>query len=239
MTWKILHSGVGSAQRNMDLDKNLLENIASIGEPILHFYDWDGPSATYGYFIDPSQYLNLEGADQVGLKLARRPTGGGIVFHLTDLAFSVLVPASHPAYSTNTLENYAFVNRNVGDALKRFNQEIITSLLQEEEKPLHVDHQHFCMAKPTIYDVIIQGKKVGGAAQRRTKDGFLHQGTLSIALPPEEILTMVLKSETQVWESMKNHSYLLVDSIANSKQLQDIRSELKYLLSEQFKKNIN
>ena len=33
--------------------------------------------------------------------------------------------------------------------------------------------QHFCMARPTIYDVVYQGRKIAGAAQRRRKNGYL------------------------------------------------------------------
>ena len=59
--------------------------------PLLHLYQWDGPSATYGYFIDPSKYLDLNKLRQHHVALARRPTGGGIVFHIWDLAFSFLI----------------------------------------------------------------------------------------------------------------------------------------------------
>ena len=40
------------------------------------------------------------------------------------------------------------------------------------------------MAKPTPFDLVIEGKKVGGAAQRRTRKGLLHQGSLSVCPPP-------------------------------------------------------
>jgi lipoate-protein ligase A len=48
------------------------------------------------------------------------------------------------------------------------------------------------MAKPTKYDVMWEGKKVGGGAQRRTKYGFLHQGTISLGRPDEEFLSGIL-----------------------------------------------
>ncbi len=234
MPWEILHSGVDLAQNHMDKDQKLLQEISSIGHPLLHFYDWMGPSATYGYFIDPLNFLRADGIEKLGLQLARRPTGGGIVFHWTDLTFSVLIPASHPAYSLNTLDNYAYVNKKVIQAIHQFRKGIQATLLSSETKPLDVASGNFCMAKPTIYDVMVEGKKVGGAAQRRTKSGFLHQGTISIAMPEETDLRAVLKQETYVLEAMKNQSYVLMTSKVTSHQLEEVRDELRHLLKLAF-----
>lgn len=231
MKWEVLYDEAKSAQDNMDKDRKLLQAISVIGHPILRFYDWEGPSATYGYFINPWEHLDFHGVEKMGLQLGRRPTGGGVVFHLTDMAFSVLVPASHPAYSLNTLENYAFVNSHVARAVASFKKEILPTLLHTEEKSVHDKKCHFCMAKPTIYDVMSDGKKIGGAAQRRTREGFLHQGTLSIAMPEETVLKALLKS-SQIIQAMKEHSYFL----ANVHQLHETRSELRRLLEIAFVK---
>ena len=221
----------------MDFDKKLLQEISNIGQPMLHFYDWEGPSATHGYFINPFQYLDAKGIESVGLKLGRRPTGGGIVFHLTDLTFSVLVPAAHPAYSMNTLENYAFVNRHVAQAILHLKKEVSPTLLQTEARSLDSITKNFCMAKPTVFDVMVGGKKVGGAAQRRTRDGFLHQGTISIAPPPEKILQAVLKPGTSVLEAMKCHSYMLMETTSHEHDLKRVCEELRRLLILEFEKN--
>lgn len=234
MKWEVLFSGMGSAQHHMDIDHSLLQDISNIGHPILRFYDWEGPCATYGYFIKPMDYLNPSGIEKWGLKLGRRPTGGGIVFHLTDLAFSVLVPAAHPAYSRNTLENYSFVNKHVARAMVSFKKGLTPTLLQAEEKPVDVVCRHFCMAKPTIYDVMIDGKKVGGAAQRQTREGFLHQGTISITMPEEAFLAQVLKPDTEVLEAMKSHSYMFMEDISHAKQINEIRRQLQQLLIAEF-----
>lgn len=231
--WEILYSGVASAQQHMDIDQKLLQDISNIGHPILRFYDWDGPSATYGYFIDPMKHLDSKGIEKLGLKLGRRPTGGGLVFHLTDLAFSVLIPACHPAYSTNTLQNYAFINEHVARAIINFKKGISITFLPEEKKAEDAACQYFCMAKPTIYDVMVDGKKVGGAAQRRTREGFLHQGTISIALPDEAFLNAVLRNRT-IFEAMKQHSYGLIGAAPSEQLLKDVRDELRELLEREF-----
>ena len=79
-----------------------------------------GDSATFGYFVNPGKFLDLDHVREKGLNLARRPTGGGIIFHLWDMAFSVIVPAHCPEFSMNTLDNYAFVNCVVLEAVGEF-----------------------------------------------------------------------------------------------------------------------
>lgn len=208
---KVIDTGIADAAANMDRDASLLKELAGNQEALLHFYEWDKPSATYGYFANPSDYLR----SGTPLALARRPTGGGIIFHLTDLAFSVLVPASHPHFSTNTLDNYRFINERVAEALKQFERVIDPTLLAEEPTPLTEACCGFCMAKPTQYDVMVDGKKVGGGAQRRTRHGYLHQGSISLALPEQEVVEAYFKPGLGVWEAMRENSYALLGAGAD------------------------
>lgn len=80
--WEIFDTGTQSAEENMAIDAELLETLTPKSAPILHFYRWEKPSLTYGYFINPAEHLNLDALLRDGVSLARRPTGGGIVFHI-------------------------------------------------------------------------------------------------------------------------------------------------------------
>lgn len=229
--WKLLDSGTQSAQNNMDLDAELLEKMQPNDPPLIHFYDWEGDSGTYGYFLKPEEFLDLEKAQKWGLSLARRPTGGGIVFHVSDLAFSVLVPAGFPSYSLSTLDNYNFINNRVKKAVKKFlDQTQALSLLPQEPEPLDAPSARFCMAKPTIYDVMIGGKKIAGAAQRRRKQGYLHQGSISLALPQEDFLQEILLPGTQVLDAMRQNTFSILGSDYTASELSEARHELRILL---------
>lgn len=229
--WTIMDTGKSSAEKNMAIDAELLEQAAFQRGPILHLYDWDSPSATYGHFIDPFRFVQRDMASKLGLQLARRPTGGGMIFHLTDLAFSIIVPVSHPGYSVNVLDNYAFVNHLVIEAVKRFtNHQTLPHLLPNEPQAHDSICKHFCMAKPTKYDVMLEGRKVGGGAQRRTKHGFLHQGSISLALPPIEFLNKVLLPQEGLIETMQTVTYALIPTQATPVQLTEARGYMSQLL---------
>lgn len=232
--WKILDTGRASAQENMAIDAKLLEEMKANDAPILHLYEWEGDAATYGHFLDPKKFLDLDRAEALGLSLARRSTGGGIIFHVSDLAFSVLVPANFPHYSTNTLDNYDFINSAVKRGVKNFLEGAEgLDLLPEEPTPLDESSRHFCMANPTIYDVMLGTRKIAGAAQRRRKQGYLHQGSISIALPKENFLSQILLTGTQVKEAMEENTFSILGNEWTKQDLEEVRDQLKQQLQKE------
>jgi len=213
-------------------DEEMLSALGQRESPILHLYEWAGDSATYGHFVDPADYLDLEKAKKRNLQLARRSTGGGIVFHIWDMAFSVLVPAHCPEFSLNTLENYAFVNRAVQDTVQKFlglSSEV--SLILEDAPSLDPSCGRFCMAKPTKYDVIWGQRKIAGAAQRKRKEGFLHQGTIALTMPDAEYVTEVLLPGSRVLEAMQEHTFPLLGDKATLSQVVEAKKDLKQFLT--------
>ncbi|MEX0961781.1 MAG: hypothetical protein WDZ28_02865 [Simkaniaceae bacterium] len=235
--WKILDTGQNSAQHNMELDKKLLEALKPDDAPMLHFYDWERESATYGYFIKYEQFIDTKKVLKKNIDICRRPTGGGILFHQFDLAFTVLIPAGYPGFSENTLKNYALVNRGV--------QEAVGSILKENEKaelleadpqPLSDRCRHFCYAKPTIYDVMIGSKKVAGAAQRRKKQGLLHQGSISIQAPNLDYLREILIDNESLITAFSQNSFSLLPYDAPPSDRHQMRQVLKEGLKQAFTK---
>jgi lipoate-protein ligase A len=232
-SWQVIESGRLSPDAIMAKDAHLLRQLTFDSPPFLHLYEWEVPCLTYGYFTDPSCFLNIEAMEEWGLKKARRPTGGGIIFHISDLAFSVLIPSSHPFFSLNSLDNYAFINQKVAEVVAHwttFHHQ--PRLLSLELSCSNRTCQAFCMAKPTQYDLMIEGKNVGGAAQRRTRDGFLHQATLSLLFPPVDLLCQVLKNHAQVIEAMQRHSFCLLPEQATQHDLQESRIQIRELLKQ-------
>ncbi|NGX41391.1 MAG: Octanoyltransferase LipM [Candidatus Anoxychlamydiales bacterium] len=233
---RILDTKKKSAQNNMQMDIDLLDNLKD--EPILHFYDWEKDSITYGYFVDIKQFIDLKKAKKRDLNLAKRPTGGGIVFHIWDIAFSFLMPKNHKYFYLDPLKNYKFVNILILQALEEF-------LVKKEEnkKPKSyglIDKEHFneiksfdsfCMAKPTKYDVVYKGKKIAGAAQRRKKTGYLHQASICLIEPDFEYLKDVL-IEKDIANAIFKSSYPIF--LNENKNIEEKREIVKERLRETF-----
>jgi lipoate---protein ligase len=234
MTWTIVESGAAPAADNMRLDRDFLLNLHEYKHPILHLYDWKENAATYGYFIKPEKFIDLDKIKEIGFDIARRPTGGGIIFHTCDFAFSILVPSSHPKYSINPLENYAFINGLVLLAIRKFlGHNALPQLLIQERGNGSTLSRQFCMAKPTKFDIMLEGKKVGGAAQRRMKQGLLHQGSIAISVVEEKLARAVLLNSDEVFPLMQSHTFpLLGKKLLKKSEISQARAQIRKLLKD-------
>ena len=232
MSWKILDTGLASGEVIMQKDADLLEEIALEEDPIIHFYQFEKKSATYGHFLKVTDFFNPAGVEKEGLRLAKRPTGGGIIFHLWDFAFSALIPATHAVFSQNTLENYATINRAVLLAVEEFLQQRGCELTPNDGAILGSGCEHFCMAKPTKYDVMLRGQKVAGAAQRKTRHGLLHQGSISLMMPSKGFLESVLLPDLRVLDGMFTFTFPLLGKEASEEDLDAGRTQIKELLKK-------
>ena len=161
-----------SAPLNMAVDEALLE-IANA--PTLRFYRWRSPALSFGYF---GSYADV--ADQCGdREIVRRWTGGGIVPHGDDLTYSVIIPASHPFFARSSLVIYSDLHDAIRGALQASG---INATLADSASPRVSEN---CFANAVRADVISEGRKIAGAAHRRSRAGLLHQGSIqNTELPP-------------------------------------------------------
>lgn len=228
--WYVWDRKVNSVNENMKMDEFLFSKM-SAGRALLHFYEAFPGSISYGHFAQPQKLLNFAFLMQQGVQISRRPTGGGVVFHDWDLTFSLFIPVEHAWFSLDTLANYHTVNRWLIDALHvSFPAEGGMRLLSENEREEKGVTSTFCMAFPTIYDIVVQGKKVAGAAQRfHRKKGFLHQGTISLIRPPQGYLKKCLFDD-EILKGMCRYTYPLLGEGARLRDLPDARKRLKSVL---------
>ncbi len=149
----------------MAVDEALLHEVT---EPVLRFYQWSEPAVTIGYFQSWREVPE-------GRPFARRYTGGGLVDHARDFTYSIVLPKGHPLDVRGTSCSYEAVHRAVADALCREGFEV--RVVSAADPQPHAA----CFQRAVKYDVSDGLGKVAGAAQRRSRSGTLHQGSV---LPP-------------------------------------------------------
>ena len=118
-SWLLLQSSPGDPAFNMALDEALLESLPRLGQPVLRFYGWTEPAATFGYF---QKYADVERATHLR-PLIRRPTGGGIVPHDADWTYSLLFPPGHEWHSLKAEASYRRVHEWIQRAFAKLNIE--------------------------------------------------------------------------------------------------------------------
>ncbi|MFO1488618.1 MAG: lipoate--protein ligase family protein [Verrucomicrobiota bacterium] len=172
MNWLLLHSGLCAPAFNMALDDALLEAMPRLQTPVLRFYGWTEPAATFGYF---QKIAEVEAATLLR-PLIRRPTGGGIVPHDADWTYSLAFPTNHAWYELKATESYERVHEWIRDAFASLGVATDLAPCCKKTSPGQ------CFAGHEKSDVLWRGKKIAGAAQRRSREGLLIQG--SVQPPP-------------------------------------------------------
>ncbi len=171
-TFLLLESGAGDAAFNMAVDELLLEAAPRLGRPVLRYYGWAEPAASFGYF---QKITEIERATRLR-PLVRRPTAGGFVPHDGDWTYSLAFPAGHPWWGLRAEASYRRVHLWLQSAFTRLG--VVTTLASESQKELPGQ----CFVGYEKHDLLWLGRKIAGAAQRRTRAGLLVQG--SVQPPP-------------------------------------------------------
>jgi len=179
-SWLLLQSGPGAPALNMALDEALLESMSRLGRPVLRFYGWTEPAATFGYF---QKYADVERATRLR-PLIRRPTGGGIVPHDAGWTYSLAFPPGHEWHSLKAEESYRRVHEWIQAAFAKL--KVATALASAASPD---PGRGRCFVGHEKSDVLWHGRKIAGAAQRRNKLGLLIQGSVQpppVFLPPPD-----------------------------------------------------
>jgi lipoate-protein ligase A len=164
------------AAMNMAIDEALLESATV---PSIRFYGWHSPALSFGYFGRFSDVAIYAGERD----LVRRWTGGGIVFHGDDITYSIALPSSDPAFRESSITIYEKIHRALVSALNGIGEQAVVAGGVDAGRALATEATirasgDNCFANPVRADVMVDGRKVAGAAQRRTRRGLLHQGSI-------------------------------------------------------------
>jgi len=159
----------GAPAWNMAADELLLQQADALGQAVLRFYSWDQSTASFGYFqryVDVSVMTDLR-------PLIRRPTAGGLVCHdENEWTYSLVFPPSHSWWQLKAEESY----RSVHDWVRRaFEDCSVATKLCAETQPSGPGQ---CFVGAEKNDLVYNGNKIAGAAQRRNRDGLLIQGSV-------------------------------------------------------------
>jgi lipoate-protein ligase A len=166
-----------SAALNMSIDEALLEHARV---PSIRFYRWHSPALSFGYFGRFSDVARCTS----GRDVVRRWTGGGIVWHGEDLTYGLVIPAGDCAFNESSVVIYERVHRALCEALNATGECAVLAAAVDPGSgntgtPAAVTSSGYsCFANPVPADVMVCGRKVAGAAQRRTRRGLLQQGSI-------------------------------------------------------------
>jgi len=184
MICRLLPYQIADGPTNMAIDEALLEVVAEDpSTAYLRTYGWTAPTLSLGYF---QRWADAEAEPRWRtLAKVRRPTGGGAILHHNELTYAVIVPASHPLARPNTAL-YRAVHRAFGDILTGRNVDArrFGDLNPAAEREPMASRPFLCFADRDGEDMVFQGSKIVGSAQRRRAGAILQHGALLLGRSP-------------------------------------------------------
>jgi len=171
--WRLIDSGYLDAYTNMAIDEAVFLMREKLGLPAtLRFYAWKPAAVSMGYFQkieDPS----LEEYKRQKITIVRRFTGGGAILHRNEITYSL---------ACSTHEFSAF--KDITKTQQLVHEAIILGLhnlginAELERKQSKRPDPYFCFVRPSKNDVVDDGRKIVGSAQRRKNRAFFQHGSI-------------------------------------------------------------
>jgi len=167
----------------MAIDQALLESVAA-GEsgPVLRLYRWRPATVTLGYAQRGPRVVNLRTCRELGLDVVRRCTGGRAVLHDDEVTYAVVAPTGNGLFPHSVLESYRMIARALCQVYHALG---IRAQLAPGRQPGvrgGAAEQSACFTAPGQYELVYEGCKLAGCAQKRVPGGFLQHGSLPVNL---------------------------------------------------------
>lgn len=168
MDWRLILDDDLPGHENMARDSSILKALEEgSGTPTLRLYGWDAPTISIGYLQGPASFLGL------GLPVVRRITGGRAVVHSSEITYSVTGLIDSPLFSGGIMAAYCVISSCIIAALKEAGVGATYSRGSSAG-----DRSEACFHTPSRYEVLINGRKLVGSAQRRLKKAFIQHGSI-------------------------------------------------------------
>ena len=159
----------------MAVDEALLKCYTPGDMPILHLYRWE-KTISLGRFSALEKSMDIGQLKKNDIGCVRRMSGGGILVHGSDLSYSLILPrikckegvkANYRYWCTFLLRLYEKLGLKA---------DFVQALGMEQK------HSNICLAGCEPYDIAIKGRKIGGNAQRYTRNALFQHGSIPISL---------------------------------------------------------
>ena len=253
--WRLIISAPSDAATNMAIDEAILQTyIHKGGLPILRIYSWQPAAISLGsaQFLDNA--LNLPQCLSHKIEFVRRITGGEAIYHDNEITYSIVCSKKDLNVSDSVKKSFRVLTTFVFNAYRQLGFK--PYFAGDIENYKHGDASEFCFATTEKFDILINGKKIGGNAQKRSRDIIFQHGSIPFSLNFSNIKIFIkedlegiekkvtcLDDELKREISFEEISCLLIDSFKSSynvnlkkKSLTRAEEDLAYtLVKEKYK----
>jgi lipoate-protein ligase A len=196
-SWQLIESPNLSGPQNMEYDLKLFHDFEKGLVPsTLRIYSWKPNCISLGYSQKMDRWIDGKMARKLGWDVVKRPTGGGIVFHNeAEVTYSLVTAIDNPILPEGLVPSYTKISEAIIFALKLMgiDSKLQTSnlppssrlrragkLQKKPQIPNSKSETRLCFSYPAEYEIVYNGKKIVGSAQKRGKRTLLQQGSVFV-----------------------------------------------------------
>ena len=173
-------------ETNMAVDSGLLSEVEQSDSPltIARFYAWVQPTISLGRNQNLQKAVDLEFCRSNGLGVVTRPTGGRAVLHDDELTYAIASNDPSQFEGGSIYGTYRRISEALSLGYRRLGVDAILSpetvRRNAGKRSQNRAYDDPCFVSPSRYELMVDGRKLVGSAQRRLRRSFLQHGSMPI-----------------------------------------------------------
>ena len=166
----------------MAVDEALLSSFdPDRDRPVLRLYGWKPSAFSLGRFQEAEQVLDLARCRADGVDVVRRITGGGAIYHAGEITYSVVCSPRQIEAPSSVKESFQVLT---GFLLRFYGKLGLSPRYAVDHYPAGTrlgERTPLCFAGRESCDILVDGRKIGGNAQKRMKNVIFQHGSIPLS----------------------------------------------------------
>ncbi len=165
----------------MAIDEALLHSFdPSASSPVLRLYRWNPPALSLGRYQKAAVILDLGRCDRDNVTVVRRVTGGGVIYHADELTYSLVCAPEQIPPASSIKDSFRVLTGFLLRFYRTLGLEPSYATDTAPEGTSFGERTAFCFAGRESFDILVNGGKIGGNAQRRMKNVIFQHGSIPL-----------------------------------------------------------
>ncbi|MFH1415174.1 MAG: lipoate--protein ligase family protein [Elusimicrobiota bacterium] len=199
--WRFIDTSYSDGAYNMAVDQALFSTfIPGESLPVFRLYGWKPPAVSIGRFQRADSLLDLDECYSRGIQVVRRITGGGAIYHSDELTYSFVCPAELTG-RTGVKESYRKLCSFLINAYRTFGIEAEYAADSDAVINPCSPKNPLCFAANEEYDITSNRLKIGGNAQKRTRNIIFQHGSIPLEFDLPVISSLFKISDKEITDN--------------------------------------
>jgi lipoate-protein ligase A len=151
-----------------------------VSQPVLRLYGWQPSALSLGRFQKAADDLDLPLCTVENLCVVRRITGGGAIYHADELTYSLVCSPQQIPPATSVKDSFRVLTSFLLGFYRALGLSADYAVDLAPFGSTLGERTPLCFAGKESYDIMLHGRKIGGNAQRRSREIIFQHGSIPL-----------------------------------------------------------